>query len=66
VIGHAVLLYFRFHLNVRDVQDLLAECGLIVSHEAIRRWCDTFGPTFAAGCASGAHGQATGGTATKC
>jgi putative transposase len=34
---------------LRDVQDLLAERGLIVSHESIRQWCDTFGPTFAAG-----------------
>src|SRR5919202_2132787 len=49
IIGHAVWLYFRFHLSFRDVQDLLAERGLIVSHESIRQWCDTFGPTFAAG-----------------
>jgi putative transposase len=41
--------YYRFHLSVRDVQDLLAERGLLVSHESIRPWCDTFGPTFAAG-----------------
>ena len=49
VIAHAVWLYFRFHLSFRDVQDLLAERGLVVSHESIRQWCDTFGPTFAAG-----------------
>jgi putative transposase len=49
IIGHAVWLYFRFHLSLRDVQDLLAERGLVVSHEPIRQWCDTFGPTFAAG-----------------
>src|SRR5919199_1245185 len=49
VIAHAVWLYFRFHLSLRDVQDLLAERGLVVSHESIRHWCDTFGPTFAAG-----------------
>jgi putative transposase len=48
VITHAVWLDFRFHLSFRDVQDLLAERGLIVSHESIRQWCDTFGPTFAA------------------
>ena len=48
VIAHAVWLYFRFHLSLRDVQDLLAERGLVVSHESIRHWCDTFGPTFAA------------------
>jgi hypothetical protein len=48
VIAHAVWLYFRFHLSLRAVQDLLAERGLVVSYETIRQWCDTFGPTFAA------------------
>ena len=33
IIAHAVWLYFRFHLSIRDVQDLLAECGVVVSHE---------------------------------
>ena len=49
VIAHAVWLYFRFHLSLRDVQDLLAERGIIVSPEAIRLWCTKFGPTYAAG-----------------
>ena len=49
IISHAVWLYFRFHLSLRDVQDLLAERGLVVSHESVRQWCETFGPTFAAG-----------------
>ena len=49
VIAHAVWLYFRFHLSLRDVQDLLAERGIIVSHEAIRLWSTKFGPTYAAG-----------------
>jgi transposase-like protein len=49
VIAHAVWLYFRFHLSFRDVQDLLAERGIVVSHEAIRQWCTKFGPTYAAG-----------------
>jgi len=31
IIAHAVWLYFRFHLSFRDVQDLLAERGIIVS-----------------------------------
>jgi putative transposase len=39
VIAHAVWLYFRFHLSFRDIQDLLAERGVVVSHEAIRQWC---------------------------
>jgi hypothetical protein len=36
-------------LSFRDVPDLLAERGLVVSHEAIRQWCATFGPAYAAG-----------------
>ncbi len=49
IIAHAVWLYFRFHLSFRDVQDLLAERGIIVSHGAITQWCAKFGPTFAQG-----------------
>jgi transposase-like protein len=49
IIAHAVWLYFRFHLSFRDVQDLLAERGVVVSHETIRQWCTRFGATFAAG-----------------
>jgi putative transposase len=49
VIAHAVWLYFRFHLSFRDVQDLLAERGIVVSHEAIRQWCAKFGPSYAVG-----------------
>jgi putative transposase len=48
VIGHAVWLYFRFHLSFRDAQDLLAERGIVVSHEPIRQWCTRFGPPYAA------------------
>ena len=44
VIRHAVWLYLRFTLSYRDVEDLLAERGLIVSNEAIRRWVLKFGP----------------------
>jgi len=49
IIAHAVWLYFRFHLSFCDVQDLLAERGIIVSHETIRAWCSKFGPSYAAG-----------------
>src|ERR687884_1786177 len=47
VIAHAVWLYFRFHLSFRDVEELLAERGIVVSYEAIRHWCYTFGPSYA-------------------
>ncbi len=48
IISHAVWLYHRFCLSFRDVEDLLAERGVIVSYEAIRYWCAKFGPHYAA------------------
>ncbi len=47
VIQHAVWLYLRFTLSYRDVEDLLAEPGLDVSYETVRRWVSKFGPLFA-------------------
>src|SRR6201997_4448937 len=47
VIRHAVWLYLRFTLSYRDVEDLLAERGLDVSYETVRRWVLKFGPLFA-------------------
>ena len=47
IISHAVWLYHRFCLSFRDVEDLLAERGVIVSYEAIRHWCAKFGPDYA-------------------
>ena len=47
VIEHAVWLYLRFTLSFRDVEDLLAERGIDVSYESIRRWVAKFGPLFA-------------------
>jgi len=47
IIAHAVWLYFRFALSFRDVEELLAERGVIVTYESIRRWCGKFGQTYA-------------------
>jgi transposase-like protein len=47
IIRHAVWLYVRFTLSFRDVEDLLAERGLDVSYETVRRWVLKFGPMFA-------------------
>ena len=47
VIRHAVWLYLRFTLSYRDVEDLLAERGLDVSYETIRRWVLKFRPAYA-------------------
>ena len=44
IISHAVWLYHRFTLSFRDIEDLLAERGVIVSYESIRQWCRKFGP----------------------
>jgi putative transposase len=43
IISHAVWLYFRFCLSYRDVEELLFARGIIVSYEAIRKWCRKFG-----------------------
>ena len=47
VIQHAVWLYFRFPLSFRDVEDLLAERGIDVSYETVRRWAMKFGLEYA-------------------
>ena len=47
IISHAVWLYHRFCLSFRDVEDLLAERGIVVSYETIRSWCNKFGPAYA-------------------
>jgi putative transposase len=49
IISHAVWLYFRFGLSLRDVEELLAERGVTVTYETIRAWCSKFGPSYAAG-----------------
>ena len=48
VIAHAVRLYLRFALSFRDVEELLAERGVTVSYETIRRWVAKFGAQYAA------------------
>jgi len=47
IIQHAVWLYHRFTLSDRDVQELLYQRGIQVSHETLREWCIKFGPLFA-------------------
>ena len=48
IIQYAVWLYHRFNLSHRDIEDLLAERGIIVSYEAVRLWCNKFGPKYVA------------------
>lgn len=47
IIRLAVMLYVRFPLSLRSVEDLLHERGVDVSHEAVRYWWHRFGPMFA-------------------
>jgi len=47
IISYAVWLYHRFNLSHRDIEDLLAERGVIVSYETIRLWCIKFGTQYA-------------------
>lgn len=48
VIRLAVMMYVRFPLSLRNVEDLLHERGIDVSHETVRHWWNRFGPMFAA------------------
>lgn len=47
VISQAVRWFFRFQLSLRDIEELLFERGVTVSHQLIRRWTDKFGAGFA-------------------
>src|SRR5215468_4557454 len=47
IISHGVWLYYRFSLSYRDVQEILFERGITVTHEAIRQWCLKFGQDYA-------------------
>ncbi|WP_330436285.1 IS6 family transposase [Streptomyces sp. NBC_00825] len=49
IISHCVWLYFRFPLSFREVEELMLERGMIVSHETVRRWCAKFGQAYANG-----------------
>ena len=48
VIRLVVLMYVKFPLSLRNVEDLLAERGIDICHETVRLWWNRFGPMFAA------------------
>ena len=48
IIQQTIWLYVRFTLSFRDVEDLLAERGIMVSYETVRRWVNHFGLKIAA------------------
>jgi putative transposase len=47
IISHGVWLYYRFCLSYRDVEELLFARGIVVTYEAIRKWCVKFGQAYA-------------------
>ena len=47
IISHCVWLYFRFCLSYRDVEELMAERGVILTYEAVRYWGRKFGQAYA-------------------
>ena len=44
----AVMMYVKYPLSLRNVEDLLSERGIDISHETVRFWWNRFGPMFAA------------------
>ena len=71
IIRLAVMMYVRFPLSLRNVEDLLHERGIDISHETVRFWWNRFGPLFAAeirkkGLVRCAHIQIGSGTWTRC
>jgi putative transposase len=47
IISHCVWLYFRFSLSFRDIEEMMAERGVVVSYESVREWCLKFGTAYA-------------------
>src|SRR5471030_2526136 len=48
IIRLAVMMYVKYPLSLRNVEDLLSERGIAISHETVRFWSNRFGPIFAA------------------
>ena len=49
IIAHCVWLYFRFPLSLREIEEMMLERGVVVSHETVRQWCAKFGQAYANG-----------------
>ncbi len=48
IIRLSVMMYVRFPLSLRNVEDLLSERGIDIYHETVLHWWNRFGPMFAA------------------
>jgi putative transposase len=66
IISHCVWLYYRFPLSFRDVEEMMLQRGIVVSHESIRQWCATFGQTYANALRHRRARPGTSGTSTRC
>jgi putative transposase len=66
IISYAVWLYHVFGLSLREVELILAERGIGVTHESVRQWCRKFGADFARKLASADRSRATPGTSMRC
>src|SRR5918993_859569 len=66
IIQRAVWMYLRFTLSFLDVEELLAERGIVVTYESIRRWVLNFGPASHEGCGPDASSRTAAGTWTRC
>ncbi|MBV8068518.1 MAG: IS6 family transposase, partial [Acidobacteriaceae bacterium] len=57
IISHAVWRYHVFSLSLRDVELILAERGVFLTYETVRRWCRKFGESFAGNCGGSGQGM---------
>ena len=65
IISHCVWLYHRFPLSLREVQEMMAQRGVVVSHETVRQWCSKFGRPTPMACADVGLARGTSGTSTR-
>ena len=47
IISHCTWLYFRFSLSFRDIEEMMAERGVVLTYETVRQWCLKFGQMYA-------------------
>ncbi len=65
VIRHAVWLYLRFTLSLRDVEEMLAKRGLNLTYETVRRWSPSSARCLRGSCGSDGSDRPDAGTSTK-
>jgi len=49
IISHCIWLCYRLSLSLREVQEMMLQRGIIISHETVQQWCAKFGQTYANG-----------------